>query len=301
MYLLESVLIITFSERLGDGMGKLKLSKRNRSLLLGVASGALCALCVGVYVTDVDRNAAAAQAEMLAQYGGEQIDVCVAKRDIAAGETIADSDIESKTWVVTLLPSNAVTERKDAIGKQVGSTILAGEVISSSRFRFDSAALDVPDGMVAISVPSRDVQSVGGALSPGSIVDIYAVGASSTSKIASSVQVLATSLESTQGSSGSSAWVTIAVEPKRVQELVSAAENLEIYFTMPSDSAVEDGEGYSDDGAGNAAGASGNSSAAGSSSSGDSASGAVASAGEAASAGSAASAAEGSSDEERGL
>lgn len=221
-------------------MGKLKISKRRRSLILGMASGALCALCVGLYVSDVDRNAAAAQAEILSQYGGEQIDVCVAKHDIAAGETISDSDIESRTWVVTLLPANAVTDRKDAIGKQVGSTILAGEVISSSRFGFESDALDVPEGMVGISVPSRDVQSVGGAVRPGILVDVYAVGSSSTVRLASSVQVLATSLESSQGSSGSSAWVTIAVEPSKVQELVSAAENLEIYFTMPSESALSE-------------------------------------------------------------
>lgn len=221
-------------------MGKLKISKRRRSLILGMASGALCALCVGLYVSDVGRNAAAAQVEILSQYGGEQIDVCVAKHDIAAGETISDSDIESRMWVVTLLPANAVTDRKDAIGKQVGSTILAGEVISSSRFGFESDALDVPEGMVGISVPSRDVQSVGGAVRPGILVDVYAVGSSSTVRLASSVQVLATSLESSQGSSGSSAWVTIAAEPSKVQELVSAAENLEIYFTMPSESALSE-------------------------------------------------------------
>lgn len=237
-------------------MGKLKMSKRGKSLMLGVASGLLCALCVGAYVVDVDRNAAAAQAEMLAQYGGEQIDVCVAKRDIAAGDTISEGDIEVRTWIVTLLPSNAVTERSEAVGKQAGSTILAGEVISSNRFGFDAAALDVPDGLVAISVPSRDVQSVGGSLTPGALVDIYAVGPSSTVRMASSVQVLATSLESSQSSSSSSAWVTVAVDPKRVQELVSAAENLEIYFALPSESACSDDSGdgavdagSSDDGA----------------------------------------------------
>lgn len=219
-------------------MSNLKMSKKRRSLVIGVVCGLLCALCVGIYVTEVDQRAAAAQAEMLAQYGGEQIEVCVARRDIVAGETVVESDIETRTWIATLLPANAVIDRKEAIGKQVGSTILAGEVVTTSRFGFDTAALEVPDGLVAVSVPSRDVQSVGGSLAPGSVVDVYAIGASSTARLASSIQVLATSLDSESSSSGASAWVTIAVAPGKVQELVSAAQNLEVYFTLPSESAL---------------------------------------------------------------
>ena len=218
----------------------LKLSKRNRSLVIGVASGLLCALSVGVYVMEVDREAEAAQSEMLARYGGEQIDVCVAKRDIVAGETISESDVETRTWVAALLPANAVTDSKEAVGEQVGSTILAGEVISTSRFGFDAASLDVPEGLVAVSVPSRDVQSVGGAVTAGSVVDVYAVGASSTSCLARSVRVLATSMESESSGSGAAAWVTLAVAPDRVQELVSAAQTLELYFALPSDSVASD-------------------------------------------------------------
>lgn len=219
-------------------MGRFNISKRRKSLIAGVACGLLCALCVGIYVTEVDSKAAAAQADMLAQYGGEQIEVCVAKRDIAAGEVISESDIEMRTWIVTLLPANAVTDRKNAVGKQVGSTILEGEVISESRFGFETAAIDVPDGLVAISIPTREVQSVGGAISPGAVVDVYAVGATSTTRLVSAVQVLATSMDTASSKNNANAWVTIAIVPEKVQELVSAAQNLEIYFTLPSESAL---------------------------------------------------------------
>lgn len=217
-----------------------KMSKKQKSLVVGIICGLLCALCVGIYVTEVDKEADAAQSELLSQYGGEQIDVCVAKHDIVTGETISESDIEMRTWIATLLPENAIRNKNEALGKQVGSTILAGEVISANRFGFDAAALDVPDGMVAVSVPSREVQAVGGAISAGMMVDIYAVGASSTARLASSVQVLSTSLESGQSGSDTNAWVTLAVVPQKVQELVGAAENLDIYFAVPSESALED-------------------------------------------------------------
>ena len=60
--------------------------KRKRSILIGLACGVLCAVCVAAYVMQVDEQASAVRAEALARYGGEQIEVCVAKRDIAAGE-----------------------------------------------------------------------------------------------------------------------------------------------------------------------------------------------------------------------
>lgn len=213
-----------------------RLSKRNRSIALGLLCGLGCALCVGMYIAQLDEQARVAQAEALARYGGDQIEVCVAKRDIAAGDVIAEGDVEIRTWIATLLPAQAVTDKKDAVGKQAGSMILAGEVISSARFGFESANIDVPEGLVAISVPARDVQAVGGALEAGMVTDVFSVGSSGTTKLASSVQVLATSLGSGGASGG--AWVTVAVRPSLVEGLVSAAENTELYFSLPSSSAL---------------------------------------------------------------
>lgn len=223
-------------------MPKFKMSKRDRSIAIGLGCGLACALCVGLYVTHVDEKAAEAQAEMLAKYGGDQVEVCVAKRDILAGETILEGDIETRTWIATLLPANAVVDKRDAVGKQAGSSILAGEVVSSARFGFDSVEMDVPTGLVAVSVPTREVQAVGGALVPGMTTDVYAVGPSSTSRIVESAQVLATSLSQEASSGSASAWVTLAVKPAIVQELVTASENLQIYFALPSAGAIEEGK-----------------------------------------------------------
>lgn len=221
-------------------MPHLRISKRNRSIVIGLICGLGCALCVGLYVVSVDEQADAAQAEMLAKYGGEQVEVCVARRDISAGEVISDSDIETKTWIAALLPADAISVRGDAVGKQVGSTILAGEVISSKRFGFETADIDVPEGMTAISVPAKDVQAVGGALKAGMRCDVYAVGANATSKLASSVLILTTSSTEDSASASSTTWVTLAIEPSRVEEMVSAAQNLSLYFVLPSSVNSED-------------------------------------------------------------
>lgn len=230
-------------------MPKFKLTKRQKSLAIGIACGLGCAICVGAYILQIEQSSAAAQEQMLAEYGGDQIEVCVARRDIVAGETISDGDIETRTWVATLLPSNVVINKSEIVGKRVGSTILQGEPISSARFGFESDDIEVPEGMVALSIPVQEVQAVGGAVRVGMDCDVYATGPSSTSLIAKSVQVLATSL--TQDGSSSTAWVTFAIDPQKVQEMVSAAQNLELYLTLPSSStALEsvDGDGEESDG-----------------------------------------------------
>ncbi len=121
----------------------------------------------------------------------------------------------------------------------MGSTILTGEVVSSSRFGFDNASIEVPDGLVAVSVPTREVQAVGGALEAGMSADVYSVGATTTSRIAQGAQVLATSAGADRSVSASDSWVTLAVQPAIVQELVTAVENAQIYFVLPSASVHE--------------------------------------------------------------
>lgn len=113
---------------------------------------------------------------------------------------------------------------------------MAGEVVSQARFGFATSSIEVPEGMVALSVPARAVQAVGGALAPGMSVDVYAVGANATARIASSVPVLETCADAASASSAS--WVTLALAPEKVPEMVSAAESTELYFVLPSATAA---------------------------------------------------------------
>lgn len=215
----------------------LKLSK---SSLAGVACGLCCAGCVALLVAQVGDEAEQARAEALARYGGEQIEVCVASRNIAAGETISDAMVDTKLWLADLLPEGAATHASDVVGRQAGSSILEGEVISTQRLARADISLDIPEGMTAVSVPAKDVQAVGGVLQAGMLADVYAVGATSTSLIAGDVLVLATNLaEGNSLTSSGVAWVTLAVPPEKVEELVAASQNFALYFTLPNSAAGE--------------------------------------------------------------
>ena len=242
-YLSDAPVILRSTKTAKEVRGLVK-RRLNKTLWAGCACGLLCALCVGAYLLSIDEEKRAAEAEMLSRYGGDQVQVCVAKHDIAAGETVAEGDVDERVWVASLLPADAVLRREDAVGKQVGSTILAGEVISTARFGFDTSAIDVPRGSYALSVPAKEVQAVGGALRPGVSADVYAVGSSSTTKLASEALILATSASQDAKGSGADAWVTLAVQPSRVQEMIQAAEGQTLYFALPGPAG---GEGDSEE------------------------------------------------------
>ena len=206
---------------------------QSKSKVIALVSGVVCAICVVLFMQSVQGGAEAQRAEVLAKYGGSQVDVLVAKRDISAGERVEPSMIESRSWVSDLLPDGALRSSE--------SSICRGEVLLQKRFVESKGQLSVPQGTTAVSVPAKAVQAVGGGLSAGMYVDIYATGGSKTSIIAKDIQVLAVS-ENGSGVSSSSSWVTVAVEDKLVQQLVAAANTSELYFSLPGDPSPESEE-----------------------------------------------------------
>ena len=212
--------------------------KQKRMTLIAVACGVVCAACVAIFMMSVQGEADAARAEALARYGGEQVEAYVATRDIVAGERLDLSAVETRLWVADLLPEKAVRAASDAVGKTATSTIFKGEVITTGRFESERDSLDVPAGKQAVSVPAKAVQAVGGAIRAGMSVDIYSSGDSTTTAIAQNVNVLDTSVgNSGTLTSSDNGWVTLAVEPESVQELIAASNKTTLYFTLPGESA----------------------------------------------------------------
>ena len=217
----------------------------DKKTISGVVCAVSCAACVFAFTQSVRGEANHVRDEAMAKYGGDQVEVCVAARDIAAGETLTASAVETRTWLVSMLPDQAVTNSKQVLGQQLTSPIVSGEVISAKRFGSLSSAFEVPEGMVAVSVSAKEVQAVGGALKPGSAVDVYSVGASGAKLIAQRVSVLATSAFDASGASsgGALSWVALAVNPNAVEEIIAAEERTQLYFSLPGQSVGANYEG----------------------------------------------------------
>ena len=197
-------------------------------VLLAMVCGLTCALAVFGYTRVVQSDAAHARAEALERYGGDQVEVCVASRDIAPGESISTANTTTRLWLVDLLPSEPVTSLSDIAGLQVANEVFANEVISQKHFEEDSASVMVPQGLQAVSVELGDAQAVAGLVRAGSIVDVYAAGSSTDLLVE---KVLVTAVE--QGATGSKR-VTLAVAPERVQEIIAATNTTTLYLALPS-------------------------------------------------------------------
>lgn len=228
--------------------------KQKRMTVIAVTCGVACAACVALFMASVQGEAEAARAEALARYGGEQVEAIVAARDIPVGERVDLSAVETRLWVADLLPERAVRAASDAVGKTATSAIFKGEVITSGRFEAEHDSLDVPAGKQAVSVPAKAVQAVGGAIRAGMSVDIYSSGDSSTTAIARNVNVLDASVGNSGAlMSGDNGWITVAVEPEKVQEIIAASSRAALHFTLPGES-VRGGDADSDEDGGELSG-----------------------------------------------
>ncbi len=126
--------------------------------------------------------------------------------------------------------------------------LLENEPVVAAKLGDLAAPVSVPEGLCAISVPSEDVCAVGGAITAGSEVNVYAVGGNDVTLLGQSVLVLETSNGSrvsrteAQGSLGlfgsvtsrsELSWVTLAVAPERVQEYLAASRDDWLYLVLP--------------------------------------------------------------------
>ncbi len=224
------------------------------ALIAGILCGVVCSVCIFAYSSVVRGEAESARAEAMERYGGEQVEVLVATKDIYPGETLSSANSTSKTWISDLLPEECVTSLVDVKDIQVSSMIVKGEAISKRRFESSSATVEVPQGCVALSVAAQDVQAVGGSICAGCLVDVYATG-SQTACIGRNILVLATNVEGGNSSKSKVSWVTLAVPLEQSQEFVTASQSMDIYFVLPAQNS-----GSSEESQGDAGGSSGKSS-----------------------------------------
>ncbi|MFR1637846.1 MAG: hypothetical protein ACLSVD_00945 [Eggerthellaceae bacterium] len=104
--------------------------KRSRTTIIGIACGLACAACVFAYAQGVRGRPTRRAREALARYGGEQLEACVAKRDIAAGESVDASARWRRGcgWPTCCPRSIPIVRRRG--GKKALVDDPAGEVLS---------------------------------------------------------------------------------------------------------------------------------------------------------------------------
>ena len=201
-------------------------------LALSVAAGVLVLVLVSWHGSSIRAEAERERQELLAAYGGDVVNVCVASRDIAAGDVLDEGDVQMEEWIAGLLPTGAATSIEDVVGKRATSSVPARAVLCPVYFQERAGALEVPEGMVAVSVPADPAHAVGGSIAPGDTVDVYLAGSGLADRICRAT-VIDTSAEQAGGAAAELSWVTVAVEPERVPELLAATAKGSVSLVVP--------------------------------------------------------------------
>lgn len=206
--------------------------KRRTRLMLSALSGVAAAALFMLYASGVRVEAEQQRRETLERFGGELVSVCVALRDIEPGEEIDEGNVAVEEWASSLLPADALTSLSASVGKTATSRIPRRAPLSGAYFERREDAASVPKGKVAVSVPSGAERAVGGALERGDSVDVYVTNGSVADRL-TSAEVLDTSVLAEGG--GDLAWVTLAVDPSAVRELLAATSAGAVSLVAPGD------------------------------------------------------------------
>ncbi len=215
------------------------MTKQRKQALIAGACGIIAALCVFAYTATIQSEASMTRASAIRSYGGERAEVLVANKTIPIGGTIDESNTSVQEWLVDFLPQGQAAQSYEELQGLVAQTeIRVNEPVLLERVGDGSSRITVPDGLAAASVASDDVLAVGGAIRAGSVVDVYVEASSGEiTMLGEHILVLETStLEDSKEKQIS--WVTLAVRPSSVSDLLAAASKGTIHFVLPGNSAA---------------------------------------------------------------
>ncbi len=201
--------------------------------------------------------------------GTEPVEVLVASEQIPRG-ALAD-DLLDKGLIVTrevpqrYVAADAVSSPKAIRGQVLAAPLSAGELVTTARFQAPmeaGLAYSLPDGFVAVTIPSDAVRGVAGLLQPGDFVMVTAtfepgpngvealtrvllpkarvlavgtdVGAQTTAQDTGSQRSLTSSTTSTQDEQAAQAapTVTLALAPIDVEKVVFAEEQGSVWLAL---------------------------------------------------------------------
>lgn len=203
-----------------------------RNALFGVACGALCAVCLAAYGGSVKSEIEQQQSQILERFGSDQVEVYVATRDVAVGEYMSLALCEKQIWPGALVPDDAVDDTQ-VFESVVACPIFKGQIVLDDHFvSSGTVAIQVPEGLCALSVSAKAVNAVGGGVVKGSYVDVYATSSLGTDLLVADVLVLATSADE---ESSEISWITLALDPTRIEEVIGASQTSTLYFSLPSE------------------------------------------------------------------
>ncbi|MDO5044723.1 MAG: Flp pilus assembly protein CpaB [Coriobacteriia bacterium] len=206
--------------------------------ILALICASLATLGLFFYLNQVEAEANNQRSEALARYGGELVEVLVTNDELPAGTILNEENTSKLVWLVDLLPSQAIVDASEALGKSLKHELSKNMPITKNAFA-QTPSIEIPAGHVALSVSSKGLTSVGGLLRPGMHIDVYS-SSDEVSLLAQNILVVQTSASHLSDELTLEPikieWLTLAVKPELVEALIAAESKKSLYFVLPGES-----------------------------------------------------------------
>jgi pilus assembly protein CpaB len=126
----------------------------------------------------------------------QRVDIVVMAHDVDLPRPLASEDVELHAIAADAVPEDAIRKLTDVVGLVPRTPMLRGQIVLArsvaeelADFRSGQA---VPNGYRAVAIPVTAVGAVGGAIVPGSRVDVLAVPIAGRAPAGRSAEVLVT-------------------------------------------------------------------------------------------------------------
>lgn len=109
----------------------------------------------------------------------QRVGVVVAAAEVSPGHALGNADVEIRSLPPDAVPAGAITDAAFAVGRYARAPIARGQLLFSSVLADAPATFDggvkIPSGHRAVAIPIDAAHAIGGAIVPGSLVDVIAV------------------------------------------------------------------------------------------------------------------------------
>jgi pilus assembly protein CpaB len=180
-------------------------------------------------------------------------DVVIAARGLSPGSVLGAADLKLAKVPADQFPKGGFKKIEEALGRPVGSSILADEPVREGRLGARGSGLGlgavIPNGMRAVSVRVNDVVGVAGFVLPGMRVDVLVTGhpprqeGSVTKTILQDILVLSAGKNiepDTRGQPVNVPVVTVLVTPGQAETLTLASEwRIQLVLRNSGDRVIE--------------------------------------------------------------
>ena len=229
------------------------MSNRQR-MVIALACATVAAVLLGLFL---QRSATAAQRNeraLLQRYGGQTVQVLVARKDLAAGTVLAAGLLKEQSWPTILLPEGTLLARDRAtiLGKRTTAWVAGGEPLARRRVLQAEKSLDaLARGLSAVTISTDAVHALGGEVTDGMRVTLMGAGTGGVvAPLATNIEVLSSNASGAGDKAGSSSssssggglfgagggsdisWVTLAVPTPQAAQVISAAQSGKLWLVL---------------------------------------------------------------------